>query len=232
MTLNRIKLYISILIVTILSLNTIHAKAGVDGSPFEGSYLGFVTTKSTFAAVGTLGQFDDSDNPSIFNSIASTTSKNSYGGGFFAGYGLKFGSLYTSAEGAFIIDKGNTIFSDGTNTIKFAKSNTLDLNLRGGMEISDRALVFALIGYSGTNIKSDGINGRQNKDAGGINYNKRLTSFRYGAGIEVAIYENIAIRAEYTRSIIGSDIYIDGSDLFSIKPKTSRIMFSVVLHMY
>ena len=232
MTLNRIKLFISMLIVTFFSLTTIHANAGVDGSPFEGSYLGFVTTKSTFAAAGTLGQFDDSDNPSIFNSISSTTSKNSYGGGFFAGYGLKFGSLYTSAEGAFIIDKGNTIFSDGTNTIKFSQSNTLDLNLRGGMEAAEGVLIFGLLGYSGTNIKSNGINERQNKDAGGVNYNKRLTSLRYGAGIEVAVYENIAIRAEYTRTVIGSDSYIDGSDLFSIKPKTSRIMFSVVLHMY
>ena len=63
-------------------------------------------------------------------------------------------------------------------------------------------------------------------------FNKRITAFRYGGGIEVSIMENIAARLEYTRSSFSSALVIDGSDQFMIKPKTSRIMFSIVLHMY
>ena len=80
-------------------------------------------------------------------------------------------------------------------------------------------------------MKSHGIDERS-KPTDGLSYNQRLTSLRYGAGVEVAVYENISLRGEYTKSKVGSDFYLDGSDKFTISPKTSRIMFSVVLHMY
>lgn len=174
---------------------------------------------------------DTIDEPSAFGSITSSTSKNSYGGGLFAGYGLSYGPVYTSAEAGFVVDKGNTILSDGTNTIKFSQSNTFELNVRAGFHLTENALLFGLVGYSGSNIKSHGINGRS-EAISGASYNKRLTSLRYGAGIELALFENIALRGEYTRTKISSDTYLDGSNQFSISPKTSRIMLSVVLHMY
>lgn len=231
MTLDRIKIFVSLLTLTFISLNATGANAGEDGSPFEGTYIGFITSKSTFSATGVQLARSNVDAPSAFGQITSATSKNSYGGGLFAGYGLSFGKLYTSAEAGFVIDKGNTIFSDGTDTIKIAQSNTFEIGVRGGFHVSDKALIYGLLGYSGSNIKSDGINERQ-KGQSGLNFNKRLTSLRYGAGIEIAAFENIAIRAEYTRSSISSSLYLDGSNEFTFKPKTSRIMLSVVLHMY
>jgi len=231
MTFNRIKIFVSLLIISFVSLISTGASAGEDGSPFEGTYIGFLASKSTFSATGVQLARNNVNIPSAFGQVTSATSKDSYGGGLFAGYGLSFGMLYTSAEAGFVIDKGNTIFSDGTNTIKISQSNTFELNVRGGFHVSDKALVYGLVGYSGSNIKSDGINGRQ-RGQSGLNYNKRLTSLRYGGGIEIAAFENIAIRAEYTRSSIGDALYLEGSNQFTFKPKTSRIMLSVVLHMY
>ena len=231
MTLNRIKLLISLLVISIVSVGPIQANAGVDGSPFAGTYIGFLTTKSTFSATASNLVLDTIDEPSAFGPITSAKSKNSYGGGFFVGYGLSYGPIYTSAEAGFVVDKGNTIFSDGTNTIKFSQSNTFELNLRAGAHLTDNVLLFGLAGYSGANIKSHGINGRS-EAINGASYNQRLTSLRYGAGVEVAIFENIALRGEYTRTKISNDTYLDGSNQFSITPKTSRIMLSIVLHMY
>ena len=230
MTLIRIKIFFSILIISTLSLFGVQAQAGVDGSPFEGLYVGFVTSKSTFSSTGSHLDAGIADTPSVFNGITSAKSKNSYGGGLFAGYGLNYGIFYTGAEAAFIIDKGSTTYSDGTTSIRFYKSNTFDINLRGGVTLSDKALLFGLVGYTGVNLKSLGTNGQ--KDQGGLDYNKRLTGIQFGGGVELAFMENIAIRAEYTRAHINDIVYLNGSDEFTIKPKTSRIMLSVILHMY
>ncbi len=231
MTLNRIKILVSIQVILFLFGGFLQANAGVDGSPFEGPYLGVITTKSTYSATIANTIVSTVDTPSAFGSSTSAKSKNSYGGGLFAGYGLNYGPVYTSAELGFIVDKGNTILSDGTNTIKFSQSNTFELNVRAGFHLTDNALIFGMFGYSGANMKSHGINERS-KPTDGLSYKQRLTSLRYGAGVEVAVYENISLRGEYTRSKISNDFYLDGSDKFTISPKTSRIMFSVVLHMY
>ncbi|MCP5381493.1 MAG: porin family protein [Kordiimonadaceae bacterium] len=230
MTLIRIKLFFSTLIISTLSLFAVQAQAGVDASPFEGLYVGFVTSKSTFSSTATHLDAGIADSPSVFNGITSAKSKNSYGGGIIAGYGLNYGIFYTGAEAAFIIDKGNTVYSDGTTNLRFYKSNTIDINFRGGVTLSDKALLFGLVGYTGVNLKSLGTNGE--KDQGNLDYNKRVTGLQYGGGIELAFMENIAIRAEYTRARINDAVYLDGSDEFTFKPKTSRIMLSVVLHMY
>ena len=166
MPLNRIKILISLLVISFISLSNIHANAGVDGSPFEGTYVGIASIKSTFAASATQLLVDTSDVPSAFDSISRMASKNGYGGGIFAGYGLSYGSFYTSAEAGFIIDKGNTVFSDGTNTIKLSQSNTFEISVRGGFHLSNNALIYGLVGYSGTNLKSDGINNRHNDKKG------------------------------------------------------------------
>ncbi|MBT5074621.1 MAG: porin family protein [Kordiimonadaceae bacterium] len=231
MTLKRTKYIISSAVIALISLYNMTASAGVDGSPFEGMYAGVITTKSTFSSgIIHLARPTD-DEVSIFGDITNTKSSNSYGMGILGGYGLNYGIFYGGAEAAFIVDKGNTVFSDGTNTIKVSQSNTFDFSFRPGITLSNKALIFGLVGYSGTNIKSSGINKYQDSGDNG-RYNKRLTSLRFGGGIEVAVMENIAVRAEYTRSIIGEGLYVDRGDQFTFKPKTSRIMLSFVLHMY
>ncbi|MCC3861963.1 outer membrane protein [Pseudemcibacter aquimaris] len=221
---------IKILMISAISYLTISpALAGPDGSPFEGLYLGLVTTKNTFETTASYLEKPNDDFPSNFTGITSGTSKDSYGAGMLAGYGLNYGPLYLGAEAAFIIDKGHSIYSDGSNTIKINKSNTFDINGRVGFTLADKALVFGLIGYSGLNLKSKGVNEQR---ADRLDYNTRVTAFQYGGGVEVAIMENIALRAEYTRQSVNDAVYRDGSDEFTFKPKTSRILVSAVLHMY
>lgn len=219
--------------IAILSLTSLimtnQAFAGPDGSPFEGLYVGFITAKSTFSSTATYLEVQDDEFPSNFDGIDSTVSKNSYGGGLFGGYGLNYGLFYYGVEAGLVVDKGNTIYSDGVNTLKLSQSNTFDISGRAGITISDKVLVFGLLGYSGVNLKSRGVNDIPNENR---DFNKRITSIRYGVGAEVAIMENIALRAEYTRSKIGEAFYPNGADQFTFKPKTSRIMLSVVLHMY
>lgn len=213
----------------LLAFITNPAFAGPDGSPFEGLYVGFTTVVNTFETTATYQEISNDDFPSNFSSISDSVSNNSYGAGILAGYGLTYGILYYGAEAAFIVDKGNSVYTDGANSIRVAKSNTFDINGRLGFTISDKALVFGLLGYSGINLKSQGVNELRGENG---DYNTRVTALRYGGGVEVEIMENIAIRAEYTRSIGANSTYRDGSDQFIFKPKTSRIMLSAVLHMY
>jgi opacity protein-like surface antigen len=231
MTLKRTKYIINSAVIALISLYSFAANAGVDGNPFEGMYVGFITTKSTFSSTAIYLDKSTLETPSNFNGITSAVSKDGYGAGIMGGYGLTYGMFYGSIEAAFVVDKGNTVYSDGTDTIKVSQSNTFDISFRPGITLSDKALVFGLLGYSGSNLKSDGIN-EGLASGNGLSYNKRLTSLRYGAGVEVEILENIAIRAEYTRSIINDALIVDGGDQFTISPKTSRIMLSFVLHMY
>lgn len=225
----RIKLLTCSAIIGLLTLPAFHANAGVDGSPFEGLYLGIPFTKSTFDSSASYTQINTTET-TRFNGISSKTSKNSWGGGLVGGYGLNYGAFYVGAEAAFIVDKGNTIISDGTNTFKLSKSNTFDVNLRGGLTLSDKALLFALVGYSGVSLKSEGVN--SHLDNTEDKFSKRITGFKFGGGVEIGIVENIALRLDYTRTTLNTTTITHDADQFTFKPKTSRIMMSVILHMY
>ena len=237
MTLNRIKYLISAALFSVISLTGVQSHAGIDGSPFEGLYVGISTTKATFESSFThLARTDLTDpfnNPLVSQYSNSNTQdiqhKNSYGGGLQAGYGLNYGPMYFGAEVGLIIDKGNTTFNDGTYDVKLSKSNTLDVNFRTGLTVSNKVLLYGLVGFSGVNLKSNGMDARLDD---GRDFNERITALRYGAGVEVSILENIAARLEYTQTKMGSAIVLDNADQFTFKPKTSRIMFSLVLHMY
>ncbi len=231
MTINRLKKSIGIILGTLYLISSPNAFAGEDGSPFEGVYIGLAATKATFDSTALYRDAMIDGNLSNFNGIAGSSSKDSWGGGFLAGYGLNYGPVYVGAEAVFLIEKGSTTYTDGTTDIRVWKNNTFDINLRSGITVSDKALVYGLIGYTGATIKSLGTNGVKDDDSG-IDYNTRVTGLRYGGGVEVAVMENIAARIEYTRANINDAVYLDGTDEFTFKPDTSRIMLSVVLHMY
>ena len=230
MTSKLFKLAAAAIISSATALQSIPSFAGEDGSPFEGLYIGLAATKSTFDATATHQNLLLDDVPSNFNGVVNTNSGDSYGGGFFAGYGLNYGILYGGAEAAFLVEKGSSTFNDGSADIRFFKSNTIDINLRGGVTISNKFLLYGLFGYTGAVIKSKGVNGDIEDRV--VSYNRRVTGYRYGGGVEVAFMENLAARLEYTKANIGNAVFADGSDQFTVKPRTSRIMFSVVLHMY
>ena len=224
MTLNRIKYLISSALFSVISLNSAQTHAGVDGSPFEGLYVGVSTTLATFESSFThLARTDLTDpfNNPLLSQYSNTNTqniqhKNSYGGGIQGGYGLNYGPLYFGAEAALIIDKGNTTFNDGTYEFKVSKSNTLDINLRSGVTIANKVLLYGLVGYSGVNLKSNGMDGRLDNAR---DFNERITALRYGAGVEVSVYENIAARLEYTKTKMGDAIILDNADQFTFKPK-------------
>ncbi len=230
MTFKRFKKSIALMIGTLTIAGTSTAHAGVDGSPFEGLYVGLAMTKATFEASALYRDAMVEDQLSNFNGITGSRSGDSWGGGLLAGYGLNYGPVYVGAEAVFLVEKGSTTFTDGTTEIRLAKSNTFDINARLGFTLSDKAMVYALGGYTGAVLKSLGTNGIQEER--GLDYNKRVTGFQYGAGVEVAVLENIAARMEYTRANINDAVYLDGTDEFTFKPESSRIMFSLVLHMY
>lgn len=230
MTLSRLKKSICLMIGTLYFINSHSAIAGEDGSPFEGLYVGIAATKSTFDSTLVYRDAMVEDSLSNFTGVTGSNSKNSYGGGILAGYGLNYGPLYFGAEAVFLIEKGSTTFTDGTTDIRLSKSNTFDVNFRSGFTVSDQALIYGLVGYSGSVLKSLGTNGI--KDENELDYNTRVTGLQYGGGVEIAVMENIAARIEYTRTSINDALYLDGTDEFTFKPKTSRIMFGLVLHMY
>ncbi len=230
MIFKKFKLLAGVVVFSTTLLSSYHSFAGVDGSPFEGTYVGIAATKSTFDSTGSYLNLNLDNISSNFNGITDSQSGDSYGGGILAGYGLNYGAFYIGAEAVFLIEKGSTTYTDGATDIRFYKSNTLDVNLRGGITVSDKALLYGLFGYTGAAIKSKGTN--DVTDAQGLDYSKRITGYQYGGGVEISVMENIAARLEYTQARYGDAVYADGTDQFTVKPKTSRIMFSIVLHMY
>lgn len=230
MTIKPIKNSIYILIGTLYFISNSSALAGEDGSPFEGLYVGLAATKATFDSTATYRDAMIDNSLSNFNGITGSTSGDSWGGGLLAGYGLNYGPVYIGAEAVFLIEKGSTTYTDGDTDIRIAKRNNFDINLRTGITVSDKALVYGLVGYTGAALKSLGTNGIE--DESGLDYSTRVTGIRYGGGVEVAVMENIAARLEYTRANINDAVYLDGTDEFTFKPETTRVMLSIVLHMY
>ncbi len=230
MTLNQLKKSIALLIGVLYISGASTANAGEDGSPFEGIYVGLAATKATFEASALYRDAMVEDQLSNFNGVTGSSHGDSWGGGLLAGYGLNYGPVYFGAEAVFLVEKGSTTFTDGTTDIRIAKSNTFDINARVGFTVSDKAMIYGLGGYTGAVLKSLGTNGIQEER--GLDYNKRVTGFQFGGGVEIAVMENIAARMEYTRANINDAVFLDGTDEFTFQPETSRIMFSIVLHMY
>jgi len=207
--------------LTATSLMTSQAQAGLDGNPFEGLYLGF---NANYAKVKSTTTYDLLNAPtSTFNGITSTKSGNGYGGILFGGIGTNFwGPLYAGVEAGLGVNGGTATVSDGAATLGLKAGFTLDLDARLGMTISDRVLVYAIGGY--TSIKYKGIGFTSGKSSG-------LAGYRYGAGFEVGILEDIALRVEYSRTEHSSVTWIQGGDSFTFDPSTQVFRIGLVLHM-
>ncbi|WP_417316715.1 outer membrane protein [Emcibacter sp.] len=197
------------------------ALAGMDGTPFDGFYLGFRGDYYKESANASYEQIAGSST-SNFSGIASEESGTGIGGGFYGGYGLSFGPVFTSIEAGWGLSGGTSEVTDGTNTFGVKASNSFDINGRVGFVASERVLIYGLGGYAATKFNGRGFAEEQGD---------RLNGFRYGGGFEIGLFENVALRAEYTRAEYGNLTVTQGVDRFVFDPSEQRISVGLVLHM-
>lgn len=211
------------LIIAFLAIGTLPAQAGIDGNPFEDFYIGlnFDYSKISSNTVHT-GLPDVGEVSSTFGDISSRNNSSGFGGGLYGGYGINFGPIYTSVEAGFMVARGNSKISDGTTTVKLGQSNVMGINARVGFVVSDNILVYGLGGFASTKFTVDD---------GAFDISKRLSGAKYGAGFEVGIMEDIALRVEYTRTRYGSFLVSQQLDIYDFKPRTQSITIGIVLHM-
>ncbi len=197
------------------------AQAGLDGNPFEGMYLGFNANYSKVTANGTYEILDADTN--TFGGISSTDDSTGYGGTLIGGIGTNlWGPMYVGIEAGLGINGGSGVVSDGTSSFGVKAGFAFDLNARVGMTISDRVLAYAIGGYTSTKYKSKGFTSNQSKSLGG---------YRYGAGFEVGIMEDIALRVEYIRTEHSAVTWAQAGDSFRFDPSSQIVKIGVVLHM-
>ncbi len=244
---NRIKTaLIGLPLLATLSLMSAPAQAGVDGNPFEGLYLGLY---GNYARVSSTNSYVDlepaSDANNFFTGIGEKSEKSSgYGGSLYGGIGTNFwGPLHASIEGALGLSGGsgnavlNTVTpaqgvegdadfvpaSFGTDNVRIKAGFAFDVNARLGFTVSDRVMIYGLGGYTSTKFKVSDSTGEFSKTAGG---------YRYGAGFEVGIMEDVALRIEYTRTE-HSDFTWErtSADNLIFDPSTESVRIGLILHM-
>ncbi|PCI32879.1 MAG: hypothetical protein COB54_05685 [Alphaproteobacteria bacterium] len=241
-------------VLALTSLTTPLAQAGVDGNPFEGLYLGL---NANYAKVGSTNSYTDLDPDSadnnFFTGIGDTKKGTGYGGALYGGIGKNiWGPLYVSIEGSLGLAGGkgtaqiNTVIPEhiipavgtegedgyipaetiatvtGTDTMKIKAGFAFDINTRLGFLVSDKVMVYGLAGYTSTKYKFSDASGDFSKGAGG---------YRYGAGFEIGIMEDIAVRIEYVRTEHSAITWERGLDSFRFDPNSQVFRIGVILHM-
>lgn len=203
------------------TLMTSPALAGLDGNPFEGLYLGFNANYAKVTTGATYTQLDAAT--STFNGISSTDNSNGYGGVLYGGIGTNvWGPMYVGIEGGLGVNGGTGTVSDGAAAFGLKSGFSFDITGRLGMTVSDSVLLYALGGYTSIKFSSKGF------DQG---HNKGLAGYRYGAGFEIGVMEDIALRVEYVRTEHSSVTWTQAGDSFRLDPSTQVIKIGLVLHM-
>ena len=202
-------------------LMTSQARAGLDGNPFEGTYLGFSANYSKVSGNATY-ELLDSD-ISTFNGISSSSDSAGYGGILYGGIGTSlWGPLYGSVEGGLGLTGGTGSISDDAAELGLKAGFTFEVNTRLGVTVSDNILIYGLGGYTSVKFSGQGF-----ANGGGSS----LAGYRVGAGFEVGVMEDIALRVEYIRTEHSSTTIIQGGDSFRFDPSTQVIRIGLVLHM-
>ncbi len=203
------------------SLMTNQAQAGLDGNPFEGLYLGFNANYSKVTSNATFEILEPTIN--IFNGISSIDESAGYGGVLYGGIGTNIlGPMYVGIEGGLGVNGGTASISDGTAEMGLKAGFSFDVTGRIGMTVSENILIYGLGGYTSMKFSSQGFLNDQSASKGG---------YRYGAGLEFMIMEDIAIRVEYARTEHSALTWINGGDSFRFDPSTQVIKIGVILHM-
>lgn len=247
----------SVLALSTLTLSTAmtsQAQAGVDAGPFEGLFVGFngnfsrVTSKNTYTDLDA-----DSDSFNFFNGIGDSLKGTGYGLNFYGGMGSNiWGPVYASIEGALGVSGGsgnatvNTVIPEhiipgntdpdlgdltddilvpaefGTDNLKIRAGFAFDVTARLGYVVDDFAMIYVLGGYTSTKYKST---------IGELEFSKSAGGYRVGAGIEVMVMEDIAVRLEYVRTEHSAIDWNLGADAFRLDPRSEVIRLGLVLHM-
>ncbi|PHZ84123.1 outer membrane protein [Paremcibacter congregatus] len=244
------KLKIALLGATMLGFASTSAQAGLDGNPFEGLYLGFNANYSKVKSKNSYEDLepgvDELDN-NFFTGIGNGAKNTGYGGSLYGGIGTNFwGPMYVSIEGALGLAGGsstatvNTVTpafetpdpdggeptvtpaAYGTDTLKLKAGFAFDINARLGFTVSDRVLVYGLGGYTSTKFKAS---------VSGQDFSSSAGGYRYGAGFEVGIMEDIALRIEYVRTAHSDINWRTNADSLTFDPSTEALRIGLILHM-
>ncbi|WP_417623879.1 outer membrane protein [Paremcibacter congregatus] len=234
------KLKIALLGATMLGFASTSAQAGLDGNPFEGLYLGFNANYSKVKSKNSYEDLepgvDELDN-NFFTGIGNGAKNTGYGGSLYGGIGTNFwGPMYVSIEGALGLAGGSSTATVNTVTpasgtteavhstanLKLKAGFAFDINARLGFTVSDQVLVYGLGGYTSTKFKAS---------VSGQDFSSSAGGYRYGAGFEVGIMEDIALRIEYVRTAHSDINWRTNADSLTFDPSTEALRIGLILHM-
>jgi len=222
---NKIKT--ALLGASLLSMSSLMATpvhAGMDANPFEGLYGGINVNYSKVGATVIHTELANPDgDPDNFGSITSSSGSNGFGGNLYAGIGYNMmGPLYMGLEGGLGMNGGTTKISDGTTELGLKAKFAFDLSGRLGFTVSDNVLIYGLGGYTSTKFGTQGFTTDQSES---------LSGYRYGAGFEYGIMEDMALRVEYVRTEYSKMTLTESFNSFNFDPNSQIFRIGLVLHM-
>lgn len=211
-------------ILSTSALLSTQAHAGLDGNPFEGLYGGININYSKIDASVLHSEITVPDEGvDTFGSVTSTSSGSGFGGNAYGGIGFNmWGPLYLGVEGGLGMNGGSVKISDGTTELGLKAKFTFDLSGRVGFTVSDNILIYGLGGYTSTKFGSQGFTTDQSTS---------LSGYRYGAGLEFGIMEDLAIRVEYVRTEYSQMSLGESFNSFTFDPSSQIFRIGVILHM-
>ncbi|MDR3515043.1 MAG: outer membrane beta-barrel protein [Azospirillaceae bacterium] len=151
-------------------------------------------------------------------------------GGVFVGYGYVLPyNLFIAGE--FDATFGDRDFSytitDPTNPYKTKLTTGTEwaLSVRPGYIVSDTALIYGLLGFERTPIKSS------SSDSSEVTFDKTQTSFRLGGGAEISISGPLTLRLDYTHTFIDKIMISDNfGNATSISPSEDKFKAGIAYH--
>lgn len=168
-----------------VALVAVGAAPSLAASPFDGAYVGAMTSYSKDDSAGKPAGID----------------ADGWQFGGYTGYGQTFDGFYFGAEAELsgsTIDDTATI---GTVTTKYKVNESYGLAARAGYLLSDTVLLYGRAGWQRTNFEATLGTG-----ASRINIDDTLDGVRVGGGLEFALTDNVLARVEYNHTNYEQDV--------------------------
>lgn len=182
----------------------------VTGAPFAGGYAG-VEAGMALPTVK-LSQ------PSA--AARSTLGGAGVGGGLFAGWGARLGTVYVGLEArAHLTDSDHTT-GIGAAQVRLEADHSLGLAFRSGAVVHERVLVYYRVGVTQARFTgTETVAGQQ------VSRGVDLTGYAVGGGVEVLVLPALSVRADYTHTVYET-WRLGGTDL---KPRDNLVSAGAAL---
>jgi opacity protein-like surface antigen len=164
----------------------------------------------------------DKDAVHVNGSGVHVGSNSNFGYGMIAGLDFKvLPNIVIGAEGDVSLDHNDFNFNNGVTIFSGKSKRTFGLTGRVGYLLGGRFLVYGRAGYENAAFRfSDSLSTSKHNFDG----------FKYGAGVELGLLANLAVRLEYDHTNFNSATPLTTSPTATFSPGKSRVMGAAALY--